>query len=191
MAMAAVPNGYQTANYTAKKSYTTGRSPVMGSQNGITVAIEKSPNWDKVANRYKNYHGSDELKRTGLIKWAMAEGVKVWQSQADIQIYKAPLPKSAADDPNYLMHARTGRTREAIMQAPSILSGLPGDSGAVVLNKSRFPGFYYALTQEYGSTKMAYRAMHMLANTKAIMRPRFSAQGRQARHDLGLNLRVS
>lgn len=183
MALAPVPSGYTTSDYTARRNYNTGRSPVVGVQNGIAVAVEKSPSWDKLAKRFKDFKGSDALVKTGLIKWAMAEGVKVAQSQLDILVYKAPLPPSAANDPNYLQHARTGRTREAVKQRPDQLAGVKGDSGAIVVDKANYKATYYAgYLDRYNSY------WHL---TALIMAPRFSAKARDALKEIKQDLKVT
>jgi hypothetical protein len=150
----------------------------LASQAGVTFTASKSPNWDKLTNRYKSVNGSAELVKTGLIKWTMAEGVMVARDQMDQAIYHTPLPPGGV---------RTGLTREAVVMRPGFGVGGRGDFGSIAVDIARFQTYYPRFVED-GTSRMAAR--HFWRNTRTLMAARFAAQGRQALKTLKMNLIV-
>jgi hypothetical protein len=150
----------------------------LAQQAGVTFTASKSPNWGKLVNRYRNVNGSQELVKTGLIKWAMAEGVKTARDQMDQAIYHTPLPPGGV---------RTGLTREAVVERPGFKAGGRGDSGAIAVDIAKFQTYYPRFVED-GTSRMAAR--HFWRSTRALMDARFKAQGREALKTLKLQLVV-
>jgi hypothetical protein len=102
--------------------------------------------------------------------WAQRLGVQTARQQLDHYVYHAPLPPSAAKDPHYLEHARTGRTKDAVKGETISLGAF---SARIYVDRADYPAYYYAWILEHGmQSHPAYYPRPFWSSTKRIMKVR-------------------
>lgn len=142
--------------------------------------------WAKVANRYKNASEKTSLVQRGLVSWAMQEGQTEAKHQLDTLVYKAPITASG--------YVRTGATRGAVgVKERAAFVPAYGASGSIHVDPetANRRGFYYPFILNVGMRKHpAYYARPFWTATRAIMRARYGARGREALKQLHQELSI-
>jgi hypothetical protein len=131
---------------------------------------EFSPSWGRTVAKMARAETVVLAEGSLLMAWAQRLGVQTAREQLDRLVYKAPLPPSAANDPHYLEHARTGRTRDAVKGEPISLGSF---SSRIFVDRADYPAYYYAWVLEHGMQKHpAYYPRPFWSVTKRIMKIR-------------------
>ena len=143
------------------------------------IKINLSKEFQKVSRRYKNVDVAKIIDQ-GIALWGADLMVKEAKQQLDILVYEAPLPASAG--PNYLDHARTRRTRNAVKRQ-RMRGGVPGNWRAFTayVDKKIYDDYYYASILNYGGKPggrmQNYKARPFWNNAAKIVQALFKRQG--------------
>lgn len=141
--------------------------------------IKMGPGWKSSVNRMARIQRSVLSQGSMLMFWAQKMGVQVARDQLDVYVYNAPLPPSAANDPNYLDRARLGRTRDAVKGREIMLGAF---ASQIFVDQSDYPAYYYAWTLENGGyfTRAGYYAARPFwRTTKMIMQIKLFHEARK------------